>query len=159
MGVNSLESKPVFSLKVFRPPGAIRDMVAVTHAEFNRIVVLAGVPTGQLDVRSDVRGVGGVYNLDVGPILRPRGGTVPNDLVSVHRNAGTIQIRRGTGAQFEDGFDQQIKVPGGPRAVKILDVDGDGWNDLVVVLRNLDVVLTFKNQNGTLARRGGEMPR
>src|SRR5438067_1166988 len=52
--------------------------------------------------------------------------------------------------RFEQTIHQVIHVPGGPRAVKVLDLDGDGWNDLVVVLRNFDRVLTYHNSNGVL---------
>ena len=41
--------------------------------------------------------------------------------------------------------------------MKVTDLDGDGWNDLVIVLRNFDRVLTYHNSNGVLVA-GTETP-
>ena len=43
-----------------------------------------------------------------------------------------------------------VRVPGGPRSVDIADMDGDGWNDVFVALRNFDRMVIFKNNQGTL---------
>src|SRR4029077_9158621 len=74
------------------------------------------------------------------------------DLVMASRETGIIEVHRGSAgpARFEQDVFQKIHVPGGPRALKIVDLDGDGWNDLVVVLRNFDRVLTYHNSNGVL---------
>jgi len=73
------------------------------------------------------------------------------DLVAAHRNDGTIKIYPGINPGFfDDDASQVIYVPGGPRALAIVDFDRDGWNDLAVALRNFDRVLTFKNSNGVL---------
>src|SRR6185436_16138788 len=39
-------------------------------------------------------------------------------------------------------------VPGGPRNVRIADLDKDGWNDLVVVSQLNDRVITYRNNRG-----------
>ncbi len=156
-------SKPVYSLKAFRFPGNTRDEIVLTHAWANVVLVLSVGPTGKFYLPLEevppwrpVRGVFGAYDLDVGPITNDG---LP-DLVTVHRDEGTVQIRSGIpGPARFDGLNvvQTLQVPGGPRAVKIIDLDGDNWNDLVVVVRNLDLVLTFYNQGGTLVP-GSDMP-
>src|SRR4029077_20136849 len=74
------------------------------------------------------------------------------DLVMASRETGIIEVHRGSAgpARFEQDVFQKIHVPGGPRALGIADLDGDGWNDLIVVLRNFDRVLTYHNSNGVL---------
>ncbi len=73
------------------------------------------------------------------------------DLITVNRDAGRLQIHRGTNRpnRFEDLSSINLDVPGGPRSVSIVDLDRDGWNDLIVALRNFDRVVTFKNNSGT----------
>lgn len=74
------------------------------------------------------------------------------DLVSANRDRGTVEVRRGSGlrSRFEHAPHQRIYVPGGPRAMEIIDLDQDGWNDLIVVLRNFDLAVTYRNVNGKL---------
>jgi len=81
------------------------------------------------------------------------------DLVTVNRDSGQIEIRHGNYRHnfFDHQVAQSLDVPGGPRAVEIVDLDLDGWNDLVVALRNFDRVVTFKNEQGEL-RLNSEMP-
>ena len=50
-----------------------------------------------------------------------------------------------------------IEVPLGPRDAEIVDLDGDGWNDLVVVARYGNLILTYHNKNGVL-EQAHEMP-
>src|SRR6185436_5067631 len=52
---------------------------------------------------------------------------------------------------------QDVAVRGAPRDVKLADTDGDGWLDATVVLRSLDLAMTFKNENGVF-RVTGELP-
>src|SRR5439155_21508245 len=47
-------------------------------------------------------------------------------------------------------FATNILVPGGPRAIELVDLNGDGWNDVVIVERNFDSILTLVNSNGKL---------
>ena len=74
------------------------------------------------------------------------------DLVLASRLDGRVIVRRGREADvpFEARNHQAVFIPGAPRAIRVTDLDADGWNDLVVVLRCLDRVLTYRNDQGTL---------
>jgi hypothetical protein len=144
-------AKPVYSLKALRRPGASRDILLATHADARSLWVLAAGPSGGLAVQGRVDGVYDVYSLDAAPLAAPASSARP-DLVTAHRNRGVIEVRRGTDLPnvFEPAVQQEIAIPGGPRAVAIADLDLDGWNDVVVVVRNLDRVLTLRNEFGRL---------
>ncbi|MGK0189234.1 MAG: hypothetical protein ACI9R3_005051, partial [Verrucomicrobiales bacterium] len=89
--------------------------------------------------------------LDVGALLLPASEGIM-DLVSANRDSGNLEIRRGNGrsSKFDHRPSQVLRVPGGPRSVKIVDLDRDGWNDLVVALRNFDRIVVYKNEEGIL---------
>jgi hypothetical protein len=142
--------KPVFVLGVFRPPGASRDEVVATHADSDLLWVLAAQAGGALSVTAVLTNQN-VHAVAVGPVTRNIADGTP-DLVRASRDFGTIDIHRGTNGpgRFQQNVTQRINVPGGPRAVGIADLDGDGWNDLIVALRNFDRVLTYHNSNGVL---------
>jgi hypothetical protein len=145
--------KPVYSLKHFRPPGSNRDWLAATHAETNLVWLLAPNADGLLEIRTEVTGNAEAHGLVLAPIFRPAASDVP-DLVTVLRDRGMIEVHRGTntatGISFLTNADSRLRkeVPGGPRAVSVVDLNDDGWNDLVVVRRNLDSILTYTNYAG-----------
>jgi hypothetical protein len=157
-------SKPVYSLKVVRQPGATRDELLVTHAWSSVLWVLAAGATGALEVKGTVSGLKGanwsqgVFSIDAAPIATPAAGGRP-DLVTANRDEGVIRVRAAADgpARFSPRVRQEIGVPGMPRAVRIADLDGDGWNDVVVVLRHLNRVLVYRNDRGTLVP-SSEMP-
>ncbi len=153
-------SKPVYVLKTTPALNGKGDLLVATHAELDVVYLLALGANGALEERSRVSAPEGAYDLDVGALTSREGG-LP-DLATAHRERGLVEIRKWlgtaqTGTGFEERPVQQFSVPGGPRAVQILDLDGDGWNDLLVVMRHLDRVLPFRNENGMLVP-GGEMP-
>ncbi len=158
--------KPVYSLKSFRRPGSDRDNLIVTNAESQWIWVLRPDESGVLNVdlssivSVETRADENVFDVEVGALTSPRAGGLP-DLVTAHRNFGTVEIRRGTLSGEKLSFSaepiQSIAVPGGPRDVEILDLNDDGWNDVVVVLRNLDRLISYENRQGTLTPTA-EMP-
>ena len=90
-----------------------------------------------------------VNALDVGPLLHPASSGLA-DLVVSHNSSGTLKIHAAVAnvTRFSPNASQQISIPGGPRNVRIVDLDGDGWNDLVVVQQSFNKVLTFRNLNG-----------
>jgi len=150
--------KPVYALTPFRGWGSTRDDLVVTHADSSLVWLLSTEGTaGVLTVKQTI-GNQQIHALDVGPLSRPIADNVP-DLVSAHRDRGTVEIHQGSLApiRFSETIYQKIDVPGGPRALEIVDLDGDGWNDLVVVLRNFDRVITYHNSNGVLVA-ATEMP-
>lgn len=122
---------------------------------FSRVDV--PVQTGGLRVATVIPGQA-ARALDVGALLFPASEGVL-DLVSANRDSGNLEIRRGTArsSKFEHQPSQVVRVPGGPRSVKIVDLDRDGWNDLVVALRNFDRIVVFKNEEGTL-KLASEVP-
>ena len=81
------------------------------------------------------------------------------DLVLADEASGLLRVHRaGPGARRFDPIPiQDVPVRGGPRDVKLADTDGDGWLDATVVMRSLDLVLTFKNVNG-IFQLSGELP-
>ena len=92
-------------------------------------------------------------SLAVGALMEPAADGAL-DLITANRDQGTIEIRQGNGQpyRFDHAVHQTLSVPGGPRGLAIADLDHDGWNDLVVVLRNADLVVTYRNEQGTLVR-------
>ena len=91
--------------------------------------------------------------------------SLERDLAVASRDLGTVTVFK---LAYSDvgsmvTLHQKLDVQGGPRALRIADVDGDGWNDLVVVSRNMNKVVVFKNQAGTLVQstesQTGNSPR
>ena len=157
--------KPVYSMKTLRPAGLNRDELVVTHAESDLVWILAANSAGQLQIQATITNQTissftnqEVHSIDVGPITRPATNALA-DLVTAVRDLGTIEIRAGvnTSSRFASTVSQTIHVAGGPRALQIVDLDGDGWNDLVVVLRYFNCVRTYRNSNGVLVA-ANEMP-
>jgi hypothetical protein len=140
--------KPVYSLRPFRPAGATRDELIATHADSDRIWVLAPDSNGVLHVQGTISNTL-IHSLDVGQLITSNG--LP-DLVTAHRDADTVDIFPGVNSSvhFAPVPAQTLHIAGAPRAVKIVDLDQDGQNDLVIVLRNFDRVITYKNSNGVL---------
>ena len=156
--------KPLYTLKPLRIAGSARDQLIVTHAETNRVWTLAAGADGALAIQSSITNRFASHSLGIGPILSPTNSGV-NDLIAVHRDAGILAIHPGLpgGAGFGQSFTTNILVPGGPRAIQMVDLNGDGWNDLIIVERNFDSVLTLVNSNGVLTvateRPAGTSPR
>ncbi|MEY2409993.1 MAG: hypothetical protein QOF48_2663 [Verrucomicrobiota bacterium] len=156
-GDNSEFPKPLYVLGAFRPAGATHDEVVATHADSKLLWVLAPDTAGLLTIQTTLTNQN-VHSVAIGALVETNAG-LPPDLVIASRDFGTIEIHRGTNGpgRFDQRVAQRIYVPGGPRALGIADLDGDGWNDLVVVLRNFDRVLTYHNSNGVLVA-ATEMP-
>ncbi|MGI9244309.1 MAG: FG-GAP repeat domain-containing protein, partial [Verrucomicrobiales bacterium] len=134
--------KPVYSFRTVAN-GDGSDSVYVTHADAANLWKLSAVTDGVLEIVDEL-GIQRARSFALGAI-RTTDDSAP-DLVTAQRDSGTIHIHQGITGSIE----QVISVPGGPRALEILDMDNDGWNDLVVVLRNYDRVITYRNENGTL---------
>ncbi len=142
--------KPLYALGSFRPSGSTRDELVVTHADSDRLWVLAPGTDSALSITGIITNQN-IHAVATGSILNPSSSS-QLDLITASRDFGTINVHRGTNgaARFQQSTYQRIQVPGGPRALAIVDLDGDGWNDLVVVLRNFDRVLSYHNSNGVL---------
>jgi hypothetical protein len=142
--------KPLYAMTAYRPFGAVRDELIVTHADSTNIWVLSANAGGILELRATFN-TKSVHALVVGSILQASNST-RLDLVKASRDFGTIEVYPGVDglSRFAPNPTQELHVPGGPRALALADLDGDGWNDLVVVLRNFDRVLNYHNSNGVL---------
>ncbi len=147
-GSNLEFPKPLFVLGTFRPSGASRDEAVATHADSKLLWVLAPDTSGTLGITAILTNQN-VHAVALGRVLATNA-AASTDLVIASRDYGTIEVHRGTNGpgRFQQSVAQRIQVPGGPRALSLADLDGDGWNDLVVVLRNFDRVLTYHNSNG-----------
>ena len=157
-------TRPVYSLRTRPSRVGDGDELVLTHAWSDRVWILrpshqsrlevaATTPllrTGAADAESFARAEGAYY-LDLGPIGAPNTSGI-DSLVTVHRNSLSVEIRSPTadGLSFESAPSQILSIPGGPRAARIVDLDSDGWNDLVVVVRNHERVLTYRNVRGRL---------
>ena len=141
-------SKPVFSLRAFRKPGQGRDILAVTHAQSQEVLFISAGAGGTFEVKH-LPGINFAYDIQLRPIASAAS-TGEVDLVAALRDEGKIQVWRfGAAApsslNYQGTLLQEIQVPGGPRSLEVLDLDGDDYNDLVVVLRDKDQVLTYRN--------------
>ena len=65
---------------------------------------------------------------------------------------GLLRVHRGipTAQRFQPFAWQDMQVRGSPRDVKLADMNGDGWLDATIVLRQLDLALTCRNNSGRL---------
>ena len=144
-------TKPVFSLRALRPSGANYDVLVATHAYSSVVWILGANGQGGLAIKGSVAGFAGIYSLDVGPIAHSAS-SGKNDLVTAHPDQGFLEVRQaGAGVEwFQATVSQRIAIPGAPRAVRIADMDRDGWNDVVVTLKHLNAVLVYRNNLGTL---------
>lgn len=141
--------KPLYALEVFRPAGSLKDELVFTHTESDETWVMSANGQGVLQL-ADVLPSSQAYGFDTGPI-RERASDGAIDLVIAQRRINRIDIFRHSADSARFGeLHQSLHIEGEPRAVRVLDLDGDGWNDLVVALRRLDRVLTYRNSNGFL---------
>ncbi len=147
--------KPVYSLRTLRPPTETKDSLIVVHADEieGRVVVETDE---QLTVFSTVAFGMQPHDLEVAVLGgKMEEGAVP-DIVASNKDGGVVRVygldalawTRGEIVQGEVG--QSLSIPGAPRDVEVVDLDGDGWNDLVVVLRNFNRTIIYKNNEGTL---------
>ncbi len=143
--------RPVFTMATLPPlPGSNARRVIFTHA-LSELLWMTNWDAGAAELKIQPAGQTLVYtqSLTTGRVLSQDG---EMDLVTAARDANQVLVRRGLAGAT--GFDtvvaQRVYLPGAPRAMSLADVDADGWNDLIVVLRNYDRVVTLRNEAGTL---------
>ncbi len=100
-----------------------------------------------------------VRAFEVGTVTQLMGAGALPDLVYADDVCGLLRVHRGiaTAQRFQPMASQDMQVRGSPRDVKLADMDGDGWLDATIVLRQLDLALTCRNENGRL-KISGELP-
>lgn len=144
--------RPVYVLEKWRPPGQSRDWLIATHALSSDIFIMYAGEGGSFWVR-DVASAGaeGTRAMTVANLTQSVG-SAHRDLAIASRDLGTVTVFRLQTAETGPIFarHQQLDVQGGPRSLRAADVNGDGWNDLVVLSRNRDKVVVFKNSAGRL---------
>ncbi|HIG84401.1 MAG TPA: hypothetical protein EYQ23_10095 [Verrucomicrobiales bacterium] len=147
-GENDRFPRPVYSFRKFRPPGASAADLFVTHAEASTLWRLSDDGAGMLHIIGQIP-IQRARSFVVGPVLNPSNST-SIDLITAQRDAGTIHVHQSDNSDtgFSPTVHQVLTVPGGPRALELVDIDRDGWLDLTVVLRNFDRVMTFRNDGG-----------
>lgn len=140
--------QPAYYLKAVRQPGDTRDELLVSFAQRGKLWVLRADTNGSLAVAGDVNNVA-LTALDAAPLLSPASNGIP-DLVTSYSRGGRVDIYPATNLtqRFSGKAAATFFVPGGPRNVRIADLDGDGWNDLVVVSQLDDQVLVYRNDQG-----------
>ena len=148
--------QPAYYLKALRQPGDLRDELLVSHAQSGKLRVLRAGSDGRLAITGELLNIN-ITSLDAAPLLHPADvGAVP-DLITAHSRTGGLEIRAGVpflSQRFASVPLRRHFGPGGPRNVRIADLDGDGWNDVVVVAQGSDRVLTYHNDNGELTLVG-----
>src|SRR5205085_92852 len=114
-------------------------------AQAGHVRVLRADDSGRLAVTGTINAR--ITALDVAPLLRPAKDGVPDLVTGFSRDGCIIVYPADTtnGARFGTPAAVAFNVPGGPRNVRAVDLDGDGWNDLVVVSQNNDKVIIYRN--------------
>jgi hypothetical protein len=120
----------------------------VGRAQGGEVRVLAPNVAGLLEVQNTLSNVV-VHALDVGPVLHARSNGIP-DLVTVNHGDNSLEIYAGLPdpRRFETNASRTISVPGRAHGVAIVDLDNDGWNDVIVVLQRFAKVQAFRNNQG-----------
>jgi hypothetical protein len=155
--------QPAFYLKAYRMPGDTRDELVVGRAQSEQVWTLRADGSGRLAVRGTLNAR--ITALDVAPLLHAASNSAPDLLTGFSREGCVIiyPANDTNDSRFSTPAAVSFFVPGGPRNVRAVDLDGDGWNDLVVVSQLNDKVLTYRNDHGqfTLAAESlaGRSPR
>jgi len=154
--------QPAYYLKAYRLPDDTRDELVIGRAQATNVWTLRADNSGRLAVQGTLNTR--ITALDVAPLLRPASEGTPDLLTGFSRDGCVIIYPASTSAaRFSMPAAVSFFVPGGPRNVRAVDLDGDGWNDLVVVSQLNDKVITYRNDHGqfTLAAEAlaGRSPR
>ena len=144
--------RPVYVLESWLGAGPAEARLIVTHALAQTIWIIAAdstVPAGMSITSVVTTGKDGVRALAAGPVTGNKASGALQ-IIAASRDLGSVIIYRET-APGDWTAGQRLDVPGGPRALRLLDMNGDGWNDLAVASRNTDKLILFINQTGLLA--------
>ncbi len=141
--------QPAYYLKAVRHPGDVQHELIASFAQRRRISILRADGSGRLMIVGQITNVS-LTALDAAPLLRPATNGAPLDLVTAYSRGGCVDIFAAASGprRFDSQPVQRLFVPGGPRNIRIADVDQDGWNDLVVVAQRSNRALIYKNNHG-----------
>lgn len=152
-------AKPVFAMHAWRRPGESRDRLAVSFAGAGYVWFLAGPSQGlPLTVVSTLPLMASesIYDLTMGYLSAESRASGEPDLLTALTWAGEVFIRRYATAPpgvspYPTVPQQRLAVPGGPRALNLPDVNGDGWPDVLVASRSGNSLSLYLNSGGNLA--------
>lgn len=155
--------QPAFYLKTLRQPGDSRDELLVARAQSHKLRILRAGADGKLQIQGVVTNLD-ITALDAAPLFTPNSTGKP-DLALAFSRSGKVQLYPGLEGpnRFATTPQVEFNVPGAARNVRIADLDGDGWNDLIVVGQTYGKVFTYKNQAGKFTLQSeivvGNFPR
>ena len=142
--------KPVFNVVPFRRSGEVVDSLVISHAYSPEIWVV-NPEGGTLGAHAHPTPLHTAYSqliisMKVGGIQSPSS----LDLVTVSKNHNNLLVYlenvSSPGHPWLHSTPIEIPIPGAPRSVEIVDMNNDGRNDLVVVLRNFDRMVIYENR-------------
>lgn len=136
---------PHYALATFRRSGSASDSIAIAHAQESSVWVLDPVvDESRIQFSNPVRIEIGVipHALTVAPLGKD---ALQPSLVVASKRSNSVHIFSPppTGGDFALAEEQVVSIPNGPRAVGAIDMDGDGGNELAVVLRDANKVALF----------------
>ncbi len=154
-------ARPVHVMAAFRANDATRDSLVVGHENSQELFVYLDNGDAEFRMEAHYREIRVPKPIEIKIGDLSEDGSELNDLVVISKTQGQIRIYRDapfSGVNPWAGISPQtIAVPGAPRSVEIADMNNDGLNDLVVVLRNFNRVIVFEN-NGRDFEAVSEIP-
>ncbi len=150
--------RPVYSLKSLSNPNDIsrRDNLVLTMAQGVQAWVTQEHLFGQLSPVQTIALPHEPHELEVAVITSKIGANIAPNLITADKSQGLVIVRAGDQAAWNNGqirfgeVVQSIQIPGAPRDTSVVDLNNDGWNDLVVVLRNFNRTISYENVEGRL---------
>ncbi len=134
--------RPVYALAPFRKLGESAAGLLVSHADAAQVFLYEPDAESVFRLTKSLDAGAGVHRLETGRLFSTEDKEFPDLAVAMH-DEHRIQLYREL-----DTPGPSIPTNGRPRDVKIVDVDNDGWNDLVVVLRDANRLATYRNVAG-----------
>ena len=128
--------RPVYTLKTIRPPAWTKDLLVVGHAEVTHLWNVS--QTGdELVVLAEQELVLRPHDYEFGAIERKTSDAGAPNLIAADKRDGMVLVYGldtqawARGEVLLGAVTQSLPIPGAPRDVEVIDLDGDGLTDLV----------------------------